>query len=293
MAIVVVQKKTFNTIGTPISVTFDSTPSVGNAIFVNVGGYTAFGVTDNQASGGNTYTNDVSRTFFGVISSLWHSAAITKASGTFTINITSGSDIIWGCIYEVSGLTSSALNVRTSSAIGSGSGTASTGSTPATTENNAFVLSGVGFANSEDSTVESVSPAWTVDFDLGSFRGEGDHRIVSTTGTQSCSWSLTSGANYAAVIAAYSDPVEYTPPRITQVVQSVVVNSPDADKRVTQVVQGLTYQGNLNLRLTQVVQTLVVTPPIAPGPVVILTPTNTNAWKLLRFDLKKRDEEEA
>lgn len=98
MAITIAQTKTkndFNTAG-DMSLSFDSTPTVGNAVLVMVQGYFSSptwpsgACTDNQ---GNTYTKAYAEDYqsgTGRWSALYYCLATSTSSGTFTVTMADG-----------------------------------------------------------------------------------------------------------------------------------------------------------------------------------------------------------
>lgn len=217
MAIVIEQLHTKinsdSTNGSAQTASFTSTPTIGNYVFLVVSGYLNSTdlnptVTDNQATGGNTYHRDsyLHRTS---CTAYVYSAPVTKASGTFTISITApaGTYMAW-TILEVSGLSASALDqVGTLSA---GSGTSGTvtaaGANGQASELVIACISAAG-SNSNESFTDPASSGYSSLYveNNGTIHatGEGAYKIVSGIETSAASWTWVSNVENVGALATY------------------------------------------------------------------------------------------
>ena len=191
-------------------------PSNGNALIIeiscwNAGNVTfsAGNITDNKS---NTWI--LAKTIFNNnghgAAAIFYVEKVANSSGTYTITVASdkGSGNWFDCaVAEISGI-GAKLNL--------GNTASNTGQSPANptvgpvsvTHTEEFVAAAMEIASGEGSiAVEVTSPAWTQDFEQLSFAnnspGEGDSKIVSSTGNYSGNWTVGTPAQYAAVLAAF------------------------------------------------------------------------------------------
>lgn len=192
------------------TLTFPSLPTVGDLIVVEFVNWNGGGVsnacTDNQ---GNVYKMAVRVGPNSLTRSIIYYAENIRlmGGGTFTITIDAETtSFCLACATAYHGFTGYNLLDKVSSATGS-STTPSTGSTAATAQADTLAVAMLGVGGAIASiTVESVSPAWNQDCEELSFSiipGEGDSRILSSTGAQSCSWTLASSQPWVATIATF------------------------------------------------------------------------------------------
>lgn len=221
----VVQTKATNPVDNADSsaATFVSTPTAGNLIVVTVFGWRTPGaggfrmasnaVTDNK---GNTYTQAVQSaldpTNSNVSTSIFYAYNITS-SATFTITVDPtgvGNYFSWAAS-EVSGATTGDPLDKTTSNTGTNATAPSTGSTTATSQANEIVFAvHVNDVTQTSITVDTFSPVFTElmeNLDAANhIPGESDYRVISASGTQSCSWTLASASPWSASIATFKDP---------------------------------------------------------------------------------------
>lgn len=220
MAQAVVQSK----VGNPVSnfdsttLSFTSTPAVGNMVVVCITGWRTAGsggfevpagsVTDNQ---GNLYRIAV----VGDKSATTKRAAIfysfnVNSSGTFTVTLDptgTGNYASWS-ISEVSNCSRSDPLDKTAQQQSSGT-TLSSNTTSATAQNNEIVFSCLASSVTEASiTVGVVSPIFNQIYEQLSdtyIPGEADYRVVSSSGTQACTWTVPTTCTYSACIATFKE----------------------------------------------------------------------------------------
>jgi hypothetical protein len=213
----VVQAKGFtnDNVGTSVTVSFNTTPSVGNAvrlILAHFGGNITT-VTDNQG-GGNSYAVDVSGSNPNSASTratIISCNNIATASGTFTVTITTtAGDYLVGALIEESGsLTVSPLDK---------SGEADTGFTPATsvtptttvstTQANEIVYAVASSGNNGSNPHGFALPGgYTQDYKedntsvhMGGIIG---HKVVSATGIQNPTITWTAADDGVGLVATY------------------------------------------------------------------------------------------
>lgn len=192
---------------------FPSLPTPGNLILVECeawngndnGDWSVGDCTDNQGSG--NYPLAVKSPKNGAArSAIFYLGKVVGSSGTFTITVNPaphGGSYIVASASEWSG-----EHTVDQTASNSGSSTTpSTGTTGTTTAATEIVAACMSITAGQASiTVDSVSPAWTEEFEELSFAyepGEADSRVVTSTGTQSCGWTCASSAAWTACIATF------------------------------------------------------------------------------------------
>jgi hypothetical protein len=196
---------------TSSSCSFTALPSTGDFILIQGQRWATAGtVTDCSDNQGNTYAVAVqSPLAAGVISAfICYATNIGTPSGTFTVTVSSGNTSYWNLkATSWSGMaTSSALDVT---AMDAGSGTtASSGATGALAQSNNLVAASVGLAATQTSiTVESLSPAWTEQFEELdanlTLAGEADTRVISSSSAQTANWTTSTSHVWSAVIAVF------------------------------------------------------------------------------------------
>jgi hypothetical protein len=165
---------------------------------------------DNQ---GNTYSRVVTQATTGTQegTAIYWCPSIGTPSGTFTVTVTPGGS---GGFYavcravEASYSGTAEVDVWTSA---NGSGTAVSSGAMSTTANADSLLAAVMVTVNDEAsiTVESLSPAWVEEFEeltLTNFQpGEGDTRIVTSTGAYTANWTMATSRDWAACIAAFKD----------------------------------------------------------------------------------------
>lgn len=274
------------------SVTFTTTPIVGNAIVVPVIFWSAYSnaltCTDTQ---GNTYTLVVqSAANVGASVAIFSCNAITATGSPFTVTVhapTTASYFTFTAV-EVHDLT--ALD-KTASSTGS-SAAPTTGSTaPLGTPSDAiaFIACSVA-ANMASLTVQALTPPWLQEIQQLSFSshaaGESDDRILYGVGgtTQSGNWTLAPSGTpaWSAAIAVFTG-VAAPPPvqanRVTQLALEVLVPQ-TIPTRTTQTLVELVNLTPAASRVTQVLVELFVIPPgVTPPPCLTALPLPSVAGK--------------
>lgn len=215
MALTKVQTST-RTSGTSITSlanSFGSLPSAGNFVYVVVHKYSsganfaAGDVTDNQ---GNTYILAAKGTSVGSGHvAIYYAANIGTPSGTFTITVQYDQVANGHMIAEEwSGMGSDpALTVASNAGTGTSltSGT-TTSVTPGV--DGALVVAAAAIVQAATLTVETVSPAWTetdeVTTPFFAPAGESDQRVITASGTQSCSWTSSVLGGWESCIAVFA-----------------------------------------------------------------------------------------
>lgn len=199
---------------------FPAAPTVGNALILFICNWTASpaiaSITDNR---GNTYVqaDDITNS---IGARIWYCSKIVGTGSPFTITATfaSGSNYATSCAVEVSGVGTGLLIDQIAHATGGvGSGfTMSTGNTAALTGPENFLATLLGSRGTGVATVESVSPAWTEEFEdtsTATCPGEGDTRVKTGTAgtTASSSWTCGTQNSWAATIVAFRAPTVAPP----------------------------------------------------------------------------------
>lgn len=294
MAYTLVQTSALVT-GTPgASSSFPSPVTPGNLIVCYVlGSYISntptFDGSDNQGNGSYHVINGVDRV--GFKSAIVYQYNVASDGGTFTVSITGAPGGIGFQCQEWSGF-GTLDPAFASGAIATGGFTVPCVASPDTIRPDALLAAACCTANFQSATPETASPDWTNLYNFGGFSGRADYRVVSSAGTQEIIYDC--GGGTSQVLVVFQNPEDFSTIRETQIVRGFVTQAPSAPVRATQVVQGVVAQSPIpTVRVTQVVRVLITRPSISNGPIVIPEPTNTTLWKLLRLDLKKRNEEEA
>jgi hypothetical protein len=197
-----------------ISFSFSSTPTIGNAIIVpaEVGGGTITSVTDNQATGGNTYTRKVNASQAGGPwdAEIWECPNVTKASGTFTITVTFSTNA-WGAgaAIEVSGLDTAGTLDRTGT-FNTGTGDTTPGVVASAANTVATDLVVALFSSASSSPTNAITgptTGYTQIFEHedgnSSNSGAAGYKVLSGIETSSADWTQGDNVGYAAVIATF------------------------------------------------------------------------------------------
>lgn len=224
----------------PVTVTFTSPPTVGNAIVVvallwNTGTLTC---TDNK---GHAYSQVVLRANGAAGGAgIFLCNRVVATGDPFSVTISSTT----GTLFEASAIeVVGALMVdQTTSQAGTTGTFATTGPTPALTGANVFVASVVAlFANQTSINVEVVSPSWTQELENYNYSatvaGEADSRtLVGVLGTtQDCDWVYSPSTSYIAVLAVFREEIPSLETRVTQETVEVLTQPTLPATQVTQV----------------------------------------------------------
>jgi hypothetical protein len=207
--------KTSGTTVLSIDNSFSSAPTEGNFVAVVVHTYGPVGslagseLTDNQ---GNSYSVAVQKQSSSPGCAVYYCPSIGPVSGTFTMTFTWDAFFNgWLAAQEWSGMGLAPSCVTATNE--GGTGTSITSGTTASVvppSGGALVIACVSTVSPSGApTVETVSPAWsTIASDGGSFfnpDGMSNDRVITASGTQSCSWtSASSGETWAAAIVVFA-----------------------------------------------------------------------------------------
>ena len=207
-----------------VAVVFGTPPAVGNGIVVPVTSWSGGPPTGAVDNYGNAYTVGPTIIQGGVPrASILYCPKIVASGASFTVTVSGPAPYWTEMAIEVAGV-GSGLILDQSATQGGTSIAASTGATPALTADEVFLVAVLSTQSGQNFiTVESVSPAWTEEWEeLPASRspGEADSRIrIGVLGTtQSCSWTLWVSDVYAALVAAFKPGVvvSTTPTRLSQ-----------------------------------------------------------------------------
>lgn len=206
MAITVVQEKILT--GSGASASGSMTTTAGNALVACVHSFNNSGAI--TGSGGGTWTSDASGSFNAGIDSLAILSCPNNSGGTLSLTFSAtGASGVVAIVYEVSGLPSSSIRDATSPAVKTGTGTAASTNSLSNVTANAIFIGMVGDTDgSASSTVNGTAAGWTYptgaqEKNGSSFNVTGTgYDIVSSTGSQSSTWTITS-STWGALIAVY------------------------------------------------------------------------------------------
>jgi hypothetical protein len=207
---VLVQSKTVTVVATSTSLSFDSTPSVGNTVLVELwcfGSQATPTGSDNQG-GSNSYTRDVIKQSTAPQAAVViFRALLSASSGTFTVTLSNVtfSDSISLVIMEFSGILSVSPIDGSNSA--NGSSTAPAPGSITTTNIPDVLLAVVGSDVSNANTITAspgggyISLLKNINSTGAQSAGEAMYQIVSSTGSFNPTWTTVSGAWAAGQIA--------------------------------------------------------------------------------------------
>jgi hypothetical protein len=194
------------------TLTFSTPPSVGNAIAVLLSLWAADqppGATDNY---GNAYQGIVWQANGNPRIAILVCPTIRATGASFTMTVvtgTAGVAYYAGAAVEVTGLAGGLFRLDQAASGTGSSATPATGTTAALTGSDVFSVAVFAFgAGLASITVDSVSPAWTQEYEELPFTnvpGEGDSRARSSAvgTTESCGWTCNTSGAWAAAVAAF------------------------------------------------------------------------------------------
>lgn len=282
MALARVQVTPFSFVsGTSITITFPSTPAVGNAIIIGV--ISSSGIITATDNRGNTYSFDATIVNGSNVCSFLSCSSIVTTGSPFTITVSSTAfNNLGASAIEISGSVGGLIFTRS----GSGTGTSTTPGTTATTAlitDSVFAVAMHSCAGAQTTiTVQSVSPTWTQEYErLTNPASEMDSRVLTGVigTTQSCAWVNSTSLGWSALFAVYSSLADLplAPIRVSQdAIETLVVPFPNL--RVSQLVIE-TLESNfatLGIRVTQdVIETLL------SNPIVIVSTEKTQFFIIL------------
>jgi hypothetical protein len=158
-------------------------------------------VTD---SAGNTYTDAVSQTQTadGSQVHLFYAKNIAGGANTVTAHFSGSNGHPWLAVYEYSGLSKTAPLDQKASAQGN-STTPSTGATPTTLAANELAFVGSGLPAGVSGTARAGSGYTQALQSTGASRADTETRAVSAAGAYTGTFTLSTAANWSAVIATF------------------------------------------------------------------------------------------
>jgi hypothetical protein len=208
-------EQTLDSVGSSSAFSFGTLPASGSAVFVTIFGFNSLGynatVTDNQGNSYSVVSSDPG--FSNRTRALIAYAANVTSSGTFTVTInhTQGSgNYLIARATSFTGLATSSLLDQTGTNVDEfGPTPATVQTTGATTVANELVIAVASITDAADAAISTPSRYTEImlenDFGLHA-TGEAAYMIVSSTGTQSASWTHGGGYAWTAVIATFKEP---------------------------------------------------------------------------------------
>ena len=204
MAAAVVQTIKPRTTGaTSTSATFSATPTAGNAIVGFTAGFGAdITVTDNKS---NTYTLQRAST----VATDYHLCASTavniSSSATFTCTIhNTANDSMNGVISEISGVTSSPVDVVPARATGTSTSPAISSGTLA--QASEIVMAAASWGGGSSTTITEPSSPWVLtgeeENDASYTELNAVHQVVSSTSSVTATWTLGASRTWHAVLVS-------------------------------------------------------------------------------------------
>lgn len=195
---------------TSASCTFSALPSSGDFVLIQGQRWATAGTITSCSDNQNNTYSVIQTPLATVISAfICFATNIGTPSGTFTVTVTSGDASGWNFkATSWSGMaTASVLDVTAMGAGGFGT-QPSSGATGTLAQTNNLVAASVGISTTQTSiVVESVSPAWTEQFqELDqniTLAGEADTRVISSSSAQTANWTLSTDAVWSALIAVF------------------------------------------------------------------------------------------
>jgi subtilisin family serine protease len=199
-----------------VSAAFTSVNTAGNLIVAFVRISTATQTVTVTDTAGNSYVKAVSQaqTTDGHQVYIFYAKNIGGKTNTVTATFSSTNNHPWLAIYEYSGLSTTSPLDRTAAAQGS-STSPTCGATAATTAANELVFAGLGLVSNSTATVSPGTGYTLQQQDTNTSRAANETAVVSSTGTQSASFTLSSATNYSCVVATFASTAVSQPPTIT------------------------------------------------------------------------------
>jgi subtilisin family serine protease len=186
-----------------VSVAFPAGNTAGNLIIAFVRASTTTQTITLSDTAGNTYTQAVSQgqTTDGHETAIFYAANVKSGANTVTATFSGTNNHPFLAIYEYRGV--STLD-KTAGAQGT-SAAASSGATATTTAANELVFVGLGLPSSATQTA-TAGTGFTLeqqDTRSGGSRAASEDQTVTTTGTFSGSFSLSSSSNWTCIVATF------------------------------------------------------------------------------------------
>jgi hypothetical protein len=187
-----------------LSVAFPISNTVGNLIIAFVRMSTSTQTVALADSAGNPYIEAVGQlqTSDGSQSHLFYAKNILGAPNTVTATFSSTNSHPWLAVFEYRGLNTSSPLDQTSHALGS-STTPNSGVTPTTSSATELVFSGLQLAYNYQGTETAGSGYTLVQSDTGSSPASTESMVVTTKGSYSATYTLSSSANWSALVATF------------------------------------------------------------------------------------------
>ncbi|HET7619148.1 MAG TPA: hypothetical protein VFK20_11610, partial [Vicinamibacterales bacterium] len=190
---------------TSINIVFGSAVTVGHGVFVLVEGFGSgltFPTNGCADNGGNTYTRLVETNGGNIACAIYACFAATSSATTITVTPSTSGFLVGGAEeWDPAGATFS-LDQTATNADEDSVTNPTTGTTAATDTANEILLAVLALVGSQTSIAAAAN--WTEVFEeltLDANPGEGDSRLISATGTQSHTWTISSASGYRAAIA--------------------------------------------------------------------------------------------
>ena len=187
-----------------VSVTFPASNTAGNLIIAFVRMSTSTQTVTLADSAGNTYIEAVAQlqTVDGSQSHLFYAKNILGAPNTVKATFSSNNNHPWLAVFEYRGLNTSNPLDQTAHALGT-STTPNSGPTPITTSATELVFSGLQLAFNYTGTETAGSGYTLVESDRASSPASTESMVVTTTGSYSATYTLSSSANWSALVATF------------------------------------------------------------------------------------------
>ncbi|HKV40609.1 MAG TPA: Ig-like domain repeat protein, partial [Blastocatellia bacterium] len=203
--ITLLQAKAVQGSGVPsVSAAFSSGNTAGNLILAFVRMSTTSQTVTLNDSAGNTYIQAVAQlqNSDGSQVHLFYARNIVGGANTVTATFSSTNNHPWLTIYEYSGLNAANPLDQTASAQGGGAA-ASSGATATTTGANELVFAATGLPASYSGTVTAGSGYTMQASDLTGSTGANEAEIVTSTGSFTGTFNLSSSVPWSAIVATF------------------------------------------------------------------------------------------
>jgi hypothetical protein len=199
-----------------VSAAFPISNTAGNLILVFVRMSTTSQTVTLSDIAGNAYVQAVKQpqNADNSQSYLFYAKSISgAAANTVTATFSSTNNHPWLAIYEFSGLSTTNPLDKTASAQGK-SAAPSSGPTPTTTSANELVFGANGLPSTYSGTQTAGSGFTMLEKDTGSSRAGNELMLVTSTGSYSATFTVSSSPNWSALVATFASGAP-TPPVVT------------------------------------------------------------------------------
>jgi len=197
----------------PLSIQFPSANTQGNLIVAFVRMSTTNQPVSVTDSAGNTYIDAVSQSQAadGHQVHVFYASKIASGANTVKATFSGTNNHPFLAVYEYTGV----ITLDRIAAAQGSSASPSSGATPTTSSANELVFAATGLPASYTGTVSAGSGFTILKQDTGTSRAADEGEIVSATGSFTGAFSLSSSANWTAVVATFSGGASPNPPHIT------------------------------------------------------------------------------